>query len=53
MLNEQLQWFKEKEIAVEEAAAEVAGGSMEPLVRNMTAADLTEKRVYELYELLK
>lgn len=53
LLNEQRQWIKEKEKAVEEAAAEVAGGSMEPLVRNMTAADLTEKRVYELYELLK
>lgn len=53
LLNEQRAWIKEKENEVEKAASDVAGGSMEPLVRNMTAAELTEKRVYELYELLK
>lgn len=53
LLNEQRAWISEKEKAVEEAGAEVSGGSMEPLVRNMKAAELTEKRVYELYEMLE
>lgn len=52
LLNEQRLWIKEKEKAVEEAGAEMAGGSMEPLLRNLKAAQMTEKRVYALYELL-
>ena len=46
-------WIAEKEKAVEEAGKEVEGGSMYSLVVNMKAAELTEERVYELYELLK
>ena len=53
VLNEQRAWIKEKEAAVEKAGADVAGGSMEPLVRNLEAAAITEERVYELYKLLK
>lgn len=53
LLEEQRQWVKDKEKAVNEAGADVAGGSMEALVRNMEGADITEKRVYELYELLQ
>ena len=53
LLNEQRAWITEKERAVDEAGAEMAGGTMEPLLRNMKAAEYTEARVYELYELLK
>lgn len=53
VLNEQRAWIKEKENAVTKAAEEVAGGSLEPFVRNMKAAEMTEERVYELYKLLK
>ena len=53
LLDEQLAWIAEKETAVEEAGKEVEGGSMYPLVVNSTAAEITETRVYELYELLR
>lgn len=53
LLEEQRLWIKEKEDAINKAAAEVAGGSMEPMVRNLTAAEYTEKRVYELMEIYK
>lgn len=45
---EQLEWIAAKEAAVEKAGAEVAGGSMYPLVVNQTAANLTRERVYAL-----
>lgn len=53
LLDEQLQWIDDKEAAVTEAGKEVEGGSMYPLVTNSKAADITEDRVYELYDLLK
>lgn len=53
LLEEQRAWIKEKEQAVEEAGKEVEGGSIYSLVVNMKAAEMTEERVYELYELLK
>lgn len=53
LLEEQRLWIAEKERAVEEAGKEVEGGSMYSLVVNMKAAELTEERVYELYELLR
>ena len=53
LLDEQLAWIDAKEKAVEEAGKEVQGGSMYPLVVNSEAAAITEKRVYELYELFK
>ena len=36
---------------MEEAGEEAKGGSLEPLLRNDKAAELTEKRVYELYQI--
>lgn len=51
--DEQRDWLKEKEHAVEEAGKEVEGGSLYPLIVNCEAARITEERVYELYELLK
>ena len=53
LLEEQRAWVAEKETAVEKAGQEVMGGSMYPLVVNTVAAQYTEERVYELYELLK
>lgn len=53
LLDEQRTWITEKEKAVEEAGKEAEGGSLYTLVVNMEAAEITEKRVYELYELLK
>lgn len=53
LLEEQRSWIAEKEKAVEEAGEEFAGGTMQHMVMNLKAADLTKERVYELYELLK
>ena len=51
LLDEQREWIKAKEDAVAKAGAEYEGGSMYSLVVNMEAADITEKRVNELYEM--
>ena len=48
LLDEQREWIAYKEQAVQEAAAEVGGGSMASLVANQRAADITKIRVYEL-----
>ena len=53
LLEEQRVWIKEKEKTVEEAGKEVEGGTIYSLIVNMKAAEITEERVYELYELLK
>ena len=53
LLEEQRAWIADKEAAVMEAGKEVEGGSLYALVVNMKAAELTEARVYELYEMLK
>lgn len=53
LLDEQIQWIEDKENAVEEAGREYEGGSIYPLITYSEAADITENRVYELYELLK
>ena len=53
LLDEQIQCIEDKENAVEEAGREYENGSLYPLVTNSEAADITEQRVYELYELLK
>lgn len=52
LLSEQSIWIAEKEKSVEEVGKEVEGGSIYPLVVNMENAEITEERVYELYELL-
>ena len=53
LLEEQRVWIADKEAAVQEAGKEVEGGSLYALVVNMKAAEITEARVYELYEMLK
>ena len=51
--EEQLEWIEEKENAVEEVGKDFENGSLYILVVNSEAADITEERTYELYELLK
>ena len=51
LLKEQRVWIAEKEASVETAGKGVEGGTAYPLVVNMTAANITEERVYELYDL--
>ena len=53
LLDEQRAWIVEKEDAIEEAGKDFEGGSMYPLVINSEGVVITEKRVYELYEILK
>ena len=53
LTDQQLKWIAEKEQAVEEAGAEVEGGSLYPLITNTKAAELTKARVYELLALLE
>lgn len=53
LLDEQRRWIAAKEKSVEEAGKEFEGGSIYSLIVNMEAAEITEERVYELYELLK
>ncbi|MDO5406273.1 MAG: lysozyme inhibitor LprI family protein [Eubacteriales bacterium] len=50
---EEREWINRKDQAVQEEAAEFEGGSMQPMVRNLKAAELTKARVYELLELLE
>ena len=50
LLSEQREWIATKEAEVKVAGAEFEGGSMQPMVMNMKAAELTKARVYELLE---
>ncbi len=49
----QREWIATKEEAVKQAGAEVEGGSMQPMVMNLKAAELTKIRVYELMDILE
>lgn len=53
LTDEQLAWIAMKEQAVSEAGAEYEGGSIQPFIMNMKAAELTKLRVYELMALLE
>lgn len=50
LLSEQREWITWKEAEVQKAGADYEGGSMQPMVMNMKAAELTKTRVYELLE---
>ena len=51
--KEQRTWIANKEAAVAEAGKEYENGSMYDLIVTGTAAQLTEERVWELYDLLR
>lgn len=53
LTQEEREWIAKKEKEVQASGAECEGGSLQPLIENDTAAELTRKRVYELAELLK
>ncbi len=52
LTKEELEWIAWKEEAIAEAGAHYQGGSIQALVMNMKAAELTKERVYELLQLL-
>lgn len=51
LIAEQRHWIDQKETEAEKAGAEFEGGSMQPMIRNSTAAEITKNRVYKLMEL--
>jgi len=51
--EEEREWIKKKDQEVKAAGSEMEGGSMQPLLENDKAAELTRERVYELAERLK
>lgn len=53
ILTKQRAWIKEKEQKVKEAGAECEGGSLQPLIENTEAAELTKERAYELLDYFK
>ncbi len=53
LTTEQLAWIAEKEATVAAAGAEYEGGSMQGMVMNLEAAELTRQRIYILAEHLK
>lgn len=53
LTEEQNAWTAATETAVAAAGKDWEGGSMYPLVVNLEAANLTEARVYEIYEKLE
>ena len=53
LLQEQRAWIQTKETEVKEAGAEYEGGSIQPMVMSLKAAELTKTRVYELLEYLE
>lgn len=48
LTGQEREWIQQKEQAVQEAAAEYEGSSMQSMVRDMKAAELTREQVYEL-----
>lgn len=51
--TEERNWIKTKESEVKAAGEEFEGGSMQPMIENSKASELTKKRVYELAEYAK
>lgn len=49
---EEREWIALKEQAVADAGAEYEGGTIQPMIMNLKAAEMTKARVYELLELL-
>lgn len=50
--KDELEWIKEKEAAIEEAASEWQGGTGEPLARNSVAIEYTKERCDYLMSLI-
>lgn len=52
LIVEEREWIALKEQSVAEAGAEYEGGTMQSMIMNEKAAEMTKARVYELMELL-
>ena len=50
---DEIEWIKDKEKGIAEAAAEWEGGSGEPMARNSAGAKYTKERCYYLISLIK
>lgn len=50
LTKEEIDWINYKEEEIKKAGLEVEGGSMQPMLENLTGAELTRVRVYELAE---
>ena len=48
LLTKQREWIAWKEEEIQKVGADYEGGSMQPMVRNLKAAELTKIRTYEL-----
>ena len=53
LLQDQLTWIADKEAAMEAAGQMYEGGSIYPLIIYSEGAQITQERVYALFELLK
>ncbi len=53
LLDEQLVWIAEKEEALAETGRQFEGGTAYSMAISIQGAQITQERVYELYELLK
>ena len=53
LTDEEREWIQWKDLEVKAAGSEAEGGSLQPLLENDRAAELTRNRVYELAERLK
>lgn len=53
LTKEQREWISWKEQEVKEAGKSAEGGTLQPLLENDEAAELTRARVYELADILK
>lgn len=53
LTDEEREWIQWKDQEVKAAGSEAEGGSLQPLLENDRAAELTRNRVYELAERLK
>lgn len=53
LTQEERQWISDKDEQVEAAGKEAEGGSLQPLLENDEAAEITKARVYELAQYLR
>lgn len=51
--EDESKWIKEKDVKVKAAGKEAEGGSLQPMLENDMAAELTKARVYELAKYYK
>lgn len=48
--SEEIQWIASRDAKAKEAASEMKGGTMEPIIYTNSLADITKNRCYELVE---